>query len=44
MVSAKFFALVNVKKESSIDLGFLNPTFQLRQANVIGFCMQLGNS
>ena len=30
--------------DSSIGLGFLNPTSQLRQTNVIGFCMQLGNS
>ena len=28
---------------SSIGLGFLNPTSQLKQANAIGFCMQLGN-
>ena len=28
----------------SIDLGFSNPMSQLREANVIGFCMQLGNS
>ena len=29
---------------SSIGLGFLNPKSQLRQANLIAFCMQLGNS
>ena len=29
---------------SRIGLGFFNPTPQLRQANVIGICMQLGNS
>ena len=31
-------------RHSSIGLGFWNLTSQLRQANVIGFCMQLGNS
>ena len=31
-------------KDSSMGLGFLNPTSQLRQVNVIGFCIQLGNS
>ena len=29
---------------SSVGLGFLNPMSQLRQANVMAFCMQLENS
>ena len=32
------------ERESSIGLGFLNPTSQLRQANVIAFFIQLRNS
>ena len=29
---------------SGLGLGFLNLTSHLRQSNVIGFCIQLGNS
>ena len=29
---------------SSVGLGFLNPTSQLRLTNVIAFCMQIRNS
>ena len=36
--------LSSIKIHISIGLGFLNPMSQLRQVNVIGFCMQLGNS
>ena len=38
------FQISNCLLFSSMGLGFLNPSSQLKQANVAAFCMQLGNS
>ena len=42
VVSIHFKFPVTQENESSIGLGFLNPTSQLNHTDVIAFCMQLG--